>query len=289
MEILDAQRLLDRVAEEVAPELRPHVIVIGSIASAWHFRDQLGNGAVATKDIDLLLRPAIAAQATAADLGASLIAGGWTPRLTDGRQPGTRDTPVEELPALRLHPPGSSNGWFIELLAEPMQDQQNRREWRAFQTPRGYFGLPSFRRTPIAIHAPTLTPSGLKVANPANMALAHLLEHAEPDRTAIAGLPGAPQRFVKDVGRAICLAWLAFNDDPAAAETWPVKWRDALAANGVDVQEARDQAIAALTHLAPEIRQAHVLAEAGLLQARTPSLEAMRSAHVRLRTWVTDL
>ena len=39
---LDSAVLLRRVAERVPQKLRPNVVVIGSIASAWAFRDVSG-------------------------------------------------------------------------------------------------------------------------------------------------------------------------------------------------------------------------------------------------------
>ena len=77
---LDAGALLQRVAERIPLALRPNVVVIGSIATAWAFRDVSGTASVATKDIDILLRPAIDAVATAHALGKKLLKDGWTPQ-----------------------------------------------------------------------------------------------------------------------------------------------------------------------------------------------------------------
>lgn len=178
---LDASSLLQRVAERVPPALRANVVVIGSIATAWAFRDVSGTHSVATKDIDLLLRPAIDAVGTAETLGQELLNEGWQPQYPTGIQPGTADTPDDRLPALRLSPPGDTDGWFVELLAEPPAEQATRKHWRRFQTELGDFGLPSFRYMRVAVHGAEDTEFGLRVARPARMALAHLLEHADPD------------------------------------------------------------------------------------------------------------
>ena len=66
---LDAGELLRTVSLPIPPALRAHVVVIGSIATAWAFRDVSGTHTVATKDIDLLLRPAVDAVAIAQKLG----------------------------------------------------------------------------------------------------------------------------------------------------------------------------------------------------------------------------
>src|SRR5690606_1920369 len=112
---LDAAALLERVAGRVPPALRANAVVSGSIATAWAFRDVSGTHTVATKDIDVLLRPAIDAVTTAQALGKSLLDEGWLPRYRNGIQPGTQDTPDDQLPALRLSPPGGADTWFVEL------------------------------------------------------------------------------------------------------------------------------------------------------------------------------
>ena len=134
---LDVSSLLKRVAEQVPPALRANVVVIGSIATAWAFRDVSGTHSVATKDIDLLLRPAINAVVTAETLAQELLEDGWAPQFTHGREPGSADTPNDDLPALRLSPPENKGGWFVELLAVPPQGQATRKHWRRFQTSLG--------------------------------------------------------------------------------------------------------------------------------------------------------
>lgn len=149
---LDAATLLTTVAERIPISVRNNVVVIGSIATAWAFMDVSGTATVATKDIDLLLRPAVDAVATAETLGQRLLEEGWVPQFSEGREAGTADTPEDQLPALRLAPPGMEDGWFVELLAEPPASQTARRGWRRFETAKGVFGLPSFRFMPIATH-----------------------------------------------------------------------------------------------------------------------------------------
>lgn len=56
--LLDADALLETIATKIPARLRPNVVVIGSIAAAWAYREISGTSTVATKDIDLLLRPA---------------------------------------------------------------------------------------------------------------------------------------------------------------------------------------------------------------------------------------
>lgn len=151
---LDADQLLERVAEQLPAELRQHVVVIGSIATAYAFRDIANTALVATKDIDLLLRPAVNAVATAEAIGTMLLAAGWKPQFPNGVAPADSRTPIDKLPALRLKPPSARETWFVELMADPPRGQRARKHWQRLTTPEGAFGLPSFRYMPIATHAP---------------------------------------------------------------------------------------------------------------------------------------
>lgn len=277
---LDADALLWRVAERIPTELRSNIVVIGSIATAWAFRDVAHTAMVATKDIDLLLRPSVSAVTTAEALGKQLLGEGWQPRFPNGMTPGTPLTPTGDLPALRVAPPGGEGGWFVELLCEPSQEQVARKQWHRFRTPQGDFGLPSFRYMPVAIHAALESPQGLRVARPANMALAHLLEHADPDRTPIAGLPGNPPRFVKDVGRAVALWWLAGQQSPLATRVWSGQWSDALQNLFPEaVGQHRAQARAGLSALTGYLREAHAVAVNSVLAPHGTTLDAFRRAH----------
>lgn len=287
---LDAGALLRRVAERVPSALRANVVVIGSIATAWAFRDISGTYSVATKDIDLLLRPAIDAVATAETLGQELLNDGWQPQYPNGIQPGTVDTPDDRLPALRLTPPGETDGWFVELLADPPADQVARKHWRRFKTGLGDFGLPSFRYMRVAVHGAEDTEFGLRVARPARMALAHLLEHADPDRTPISNLPDNPPRFTKDVGRAIALWWMAREQSALAGEQWLAEWRATLAVLYPDrAAQMKAEAHAGLASVTDYLREAHAIALNGVLAPHGTTLDAFRRAHASLLELIDQL
>jgi hypothetical protein len=287
---LDSAVLLRHVAERVPPCLRPNVVVIGSIASAWDFRDVSGTNSVATKDIDLLLRPAVDAVATAESLGQQLLADGWQPRYPNDIEPGAADTPDDQLPALRLSPPGDGGLWFVELLAEPPREQASRKYWQRFRTDVGDFGLPSFRYLPVAVHAAEETGFGLRVARPARMALAHLLEHADPDRTPISSMPGTPPRFAKDVGRAVALWWLAREQSPLAAERWLAEWRETLVALFPDqAVEIKAAARSGLTSLSDYLGDAHAIAMNSILAPHGTTIDAWRRAYASLLDLVQSL
>ena len=94
-------------------------------------------------------------------LAASLISAGWQHR-EDGHhgKPGDHDTPEDQLPAVRLHPPDTKD-WFIELLTEPSPGDQGDRRWLRVKLSTGYFGLPSFTFLSLSTYKPVLTPFGL--------------------------------------------------------------------------------------------------------------------------------
>lgn len=287
---LDAAALLRQVADRVPQALRPKVVVIGSIAAAWAFRDVSGTHSVTTKDIDLLLRPAIDAVAAAETLGQRLLDAGWQPQFPNGIQPGAADTPDDRLPALRLSPPDDATHRFVERLAEAPADQATRKRWRRFQTSRGVFGLPSFRHMRVAVHGAEDTPFGLRIARPAPMALAHLLEHADPDRTPISGLPGTPPRFAKDVGRAIALWWLAREQFPLAGEHWREALRETLAALYPDaIPAVKEAARAGLASVTDYLRDTHAIAVLGVLAPHGTSVDAYRRAHASLMDLIDTL
>jgi hypothetical protein len=284
---LDAAALLQRVAEKVPPRLRANVVVVGSIATAWAFRDISGTSTVATKDIDLILRPAVDAVGTAETLAGELLTSGWAPRYSPGFGQGSAQTPDDQLPALRLAPPAERDGWFIELLAEPQRGQAVRRHWRRFITPAGHFALPSFRYMPVAVRAPESTPFGIRVAQPANMALAHLLEHADPDRTPISSIAGNPPRFIKDAGRAVSLWWLANQQQVDAATTWHGAWTEALRALHRDkAAELRSSTLGALDALADYLPEAHRIAVTSVLAPHGTTFAAWRRSLAGLREFI---
>jgi hypothetical protein len=288
--VLDAGDLLQRVAERVPASLRANVVVIGSIATAWAFRDVSGTHAVATKDIDVLLRPNVDAVATAQALGQALLEHGWQPRYPNGIQPGAEGTPTDQLPALRMNPPGEDNAWFVELLAEPPASQSTRKHWQRFHTELGDFGLPSFRYLRVAVHDAQDTEFGLRVAHPANMALAHLLEHADPDRTPVSNLPGNPPRFAKDVGRAIALWWLAREQSPRAGDAWLAAWRSTLAmlypGRAAEMKAAARAGLASVTDY---LHDAHVIALNGVLAPHGTTLDAFRRGHASLSNLIEEI
>lgn len=279
--------LLQTVAGGIPTDERDKVVVIGSIATSWAFRGLMDNSAVMTKDIDAVLRPAKTAVVTARSIGEDWIKHGWKPHYPEGQERGTSTTPTDRLPAMRLIPPNAMAEWFVELLGEPYPDQAGRREWQRFDTEFGSFALPAFRFMRVAIHNPALTEFGIRVATPACMALAHLLEHAEPDTTRIRAT-GEP-RFYKDVGRAQALWWLA-GREVESREGWPDAWLSALNDLFPDDQEAMlRQALKGLEQIRFYQGESLAIAARSVLAPFPVTPESWQRAYDSLHGYISEL
>ncbi len=287
LDAVDPDTLLQAVVSALPRQLLSNITIIGSIASAWAFRGIVANALVATKDIDLLLTPSVSAVGTAVAIGEQLMAAGWTPKYRPGDSRASAATPADARPALRLCPPGTAAGWFIELLSAPTPGQKLRREWISFDTAYGSFALPSFRYLNIATHAPSISAIGLKIAHPACMALAHLYEHANPDRTVISSIDPPTPRYIKVVGRAIALWWLAGQD--RTRDGWGPRWQNAIhAETSPRSVEPLAETRAALDAIAPRLADAFRLTKQSILASHACELPAFQRAHASLLALAID-
>lgn len=222
-------QVLERVAESIPPECRSTMIVIGSLAAGYHFFARERPFFVRTKDIDTVLQPRTRAVESGRVVAEQLIRSGWRHK-TDGEhaRAGSANTPVAELPAVRLYPPGSQD-WFIELLTVPESGAIGGRDWLRLELSTGHFGLPSFSFLPLCIYRPSKTPFGLDCARVEMMALANLLEHPKIAPGTMASLIAerAIKRSNKDLGRVLALARLT---GPEVLDSWKSKWVEALTA-----------------------------------------------------------
>lgn len=153
-----------------------------------------------------------------------------TPRGPSSRGADYSATRLDDLPVVRLHPPGSTD-WFIELLTSARPNSAPRDPERV-STSHGDLQLCGFPNLDLAAHqAPEV--HGLRVALPAMLALVNLIGHVEESgRTMSMKIAGREMlRSSKDLGRVLALAHLAEagdRDGTAGISTWPQLWHGGL-------------------------------------------------------------
>jgi len=138
MSQISPSKVLAEVAAAVPPACRENVVIIGSLAVGYHFFQNDESKAVRTKDVDCVLEPFHAAVGAGQTITRQLLDAGWQRMLTGAHQdPGNAETPADELPAVRLYPPGvdaeSEEAWFIELLTVPESAEESETNGRTSQ------------------------------------------------------------------------------------------------------------------------------------------------------------
>ena len=145
MSNLPARGVMRQVAEAIPKECINDIIIVGSLAAGYHFFGKDSEGEVTTKDVDGMLSPNARANRNGKIIAERLFDAGWTlrkdPKWGD---PGDSSTPDDELPILRLHPPGSTE-WFLELAAAPPEGGSDLKVFERLSTQKGDFTLYSFR------------------------------------------------------------------------------------------------------------------------------------------------
>lgn len=142
--------VLDQAALALPDDLRAHIIIVGSLAAGYYFFGGDGAAAIRTKDVDCLFSPHAKAVAAAAEVTEQLLKARWSPR--EDAKWGTSGKPgqaVEDLPMVRLKPPGRQEGrgqWFIELLSAPPDYRPGgpAKKLQRVQTTIGDFAICSF-------------------------------------------------------------------------------------------------------------------------------------------------
>lgn len=225
MSTIPARGVMQQVAEAIPTECRSEIIIVGSLAAAYHFFGN-ANGEVSTKDVDGMLSPNARAIRNGRIIAERLFAAGWTLRK-DPRwgKPGDPSTPTDQLPILRLNPPGNTE-WFLELAAAPSGSDRAAKTFERLTTNEGDFTLYSFRFLALTEDDPLTTEFGILYARPEMMALANLLHHPRIAPETIEKT--TDKRSNKDLGRVLALAWLSLNRDPDALDGWPERWQRAL-------------------------------------------------------------
>jgi hypothetical protein len=219
-ETINPHELFSLLRDELPSGVLKHVLVVGSLAAAYHYAEDLVGGGVKTKDADLVLYPAghvIAAR----EIAMRLLGRGWRERRE--LLPGTAETPANELPAIRLYPPDHER-YFVELLMVSSGEAPGAKPWVRVELPSGHYGLPGFEFLALTMIDRQRSEVGVSYAHPAMMALANLLSH----RTLKSHIMSSPvggrpvQRYAKDLGRVLALARLEASEK--LEEEWAQRW-----------------------------------------------------------------
>lgn len=220
-----------------------------------------------------------------------LLDEGWQRRTEGDHQlPGNETTPVNDLPAVRLYPPGvdpdSEEAWFIELLTVPESPEDQGKKWTRLPLAEGHFGLPTFRFLSITAFDPLPAGNlGIRYARPEMMALANLLEHPEikPERMKGLFAGRAIKRSNKDLGRVLAIATLADLDD---YRPWATAWSDALKAcfpgEWQTLALRAGAGLRAVMASQSDFEEAHHTCLNGLLASQPPSQDSLFAAGERL-------
>jgi len=282
-------KVLGEIAKAVPDSCKDKLIVIGSLAVGFYYRDELNGMAVRTKDADCLLSPRIAAVHVGIKITEELMAAGWKQNPTKEHYcPGTEDTPKDDLPAVRLTPPGVTE-WFIELLTVPEKSSNHGREWVRLTTSYGHFGLCSLRYLSLTDFNPIVTDLGICIARPEMMALANLLHHPKIESEIMsAGFAGQMdiKRSNKDLGRVLAIGRLAMGRDEDTLMEWPEMWSDALKERFPDEWSILackvGNGLRELLDSDQDLEQALHTCTNGLLASKPPTLEQLRIAGRRM-------
>ncbi|MDF1814798.1 MAG: hypothetical protein P1V20_21510 [Verrucomicrobiales bacterium] len=280
--------VVKRLAEATPEAFKKNIVVIGSIAAGYRYFGEQSEFVVQTKDIDCLLRPYIQAVEAGEAITDALMDSGWTYAPTDEfPEPGTLDTPDDQVPVVRLNPPGET-GWFVELLTVGESEENFDREFIPLKTAHGVFSLCAFGGIRLAQWDPILTDQGIAVARPEMMVLSNLLHHKKigEDLMAQPFAGRSIKRSNKDLGRVLALAYLAERDQEnvllewtrgwknAVTEYFPTTWKDLCKDAGAGLRE--------MLNSPNDLDEAHHTCQSGLVAVLQPSLATLTAAGERL-------
>ncbi len=289
---LSPSEVLAQVASALPADVRGNVIIIGSLAAGYHFFAGDGARAIRTKDVDRLFSPHSKAIAAATEVTDQLIKADWKLREdSDWGQPGNEGDPEEELPMVRLRPPGEATSpWFLELLSAPpaFEPGAPSKKLRRVETSIGHFAICSFDFLALAEWQPLDTVHGVRIARPEMMALANLLHHPEMADTLITGTDY--RRSNKDLGRVLALAYLTVQRDRRdgteefdawAGRMW-IALQDKFGDLAAQLAAQAGAGLRAVLESPADLDQALRIANLGLLASLDVSVEAFRATGARV-------
>lgn len=291
MSQVSPSQIFQEVDAAVPESYRENIVIIGSLAAGYHFFGDDPSKVVRTKDIDCVIEPFNVAVQAGETITTQLLDAGWQRRLMDEHQePGTAETPTDELPAIRLYPPdaapNSEESWFVEFLTVPKDSESSGKEWTRLSLAQGDFGLPTFRYLSLTAYDPLpASDLGIRYARPELMALSNMLAHPsigpETMSSPIAGQ--SIKRANKDLGRVLAITTLSDLDD---YRPWADTWKAALeSAFPDDWQTHALQAGSGLRKLLnspSDLEEALHTCTYGLLNSDPASLKALIAAGQRL-------
>lgn len=285
---ISPRAVLTEIAEAIPKECKENMIIIGSLAVGYYYFVGNETMVVRTKDADCLLSPRIEAVHAAEAITEKLFDSGWSLfKSGEWTKPGNENTPLLQLPAVRLNPPGNTD-WFIELLTVPESPSDLGNQWISLKTKYGCFGIPSFGFLSLTNYEPLETELGLCIARPEMMALANMLEHSEIKPETMSGLIQGREikRSNKDLGRVLAITYLSTGQNVDSLEKWNEAWQKALKnrfpENWKDLARGIGSGLQELLQSPLDIDEAYHTCRYGLLASHPPSLAQLRIAGERL-------
>ncbi len=282
MSNLDPELIFDVIASQLPKELHEHVLIIGSLAAAYHYKARLRIDAINTKDADVVVQPA-GADEECKTIANRLLAEGW--RRRERCVPKASQAELVEDDVIRLHPP-KSDIYFVELLALPRPDQTEPKKLIPVELVDGWHVLPAFRHLRLVALEQRTSKQGLQYAAPEMMALSNLLAHRTLGTHKTTEEIGGRRliRSAKDLGRVLALAELAGR---AETEQWPEAWEKALRrlytpAEVADLGAHAGDGFAELFTDLDALADALLAVDIGLLNGFGMTREALRATADRL-------
>lgn len=284
MKPISPDEVMAKIAAALPADCKENVIIIGSLAAGYHYFSNDGQRSIRTKDVDCMFSPYAKAVDSAKRATESLLKASWTPRTSgDWSKAGNATTELEELPMIRLKPPGATeeDDWFLELLGAPDDQSNEPKVYQRVETSGGHYAICSFNFLALAEWEPIETKHGTRIARPEMMALANMLHHTAIRPELIRGTEH--KRSNKDLGRVLALAWLAVRRDSINGtqelDAWAQRMSDALKARfptrAKELAFSAGLGIRALMKSDADMDQALRICNLGLLA----SLEVNRDAY----------